>query len=182
MNQNTKPIFIAIIIIMAVSIIYLLAARDTSVSNGSQPLASSEGLSNSVQADASNPGKAKEPNYMEPQIPAGLTDQQIAELKAGAAEHSPAPLTFNVTGGSFYFTPNEIRVKQGDKVKINFTNAGGFHNLILEAFGVQTKTVKIGESDLIEFTADKKGTFEFYCGVGSGYHRQMGQIGVLIVE
>lgn len=182
MDKNTKPILITIIIIMAISIIYLLATRNLGVASSKQPSVSNRELNNNAPAEALTAAKTKEPNYMEPQLPAGLTDQQKAELKAGAAEHSPASLTFNVTGGSFYFSPNEIKVKQGDKVKINFTNAGGFHNLILETFGVQTKTVKIGESDSIEFTADKKGTFEFYCGVGNGYHRQMGQIGVLIVE
>jgi len=121
-------------------------------------------------------------NGMQAVVPAELTSDQLAQLKAGAADHATGELTFNITGGSFYFAPNEIRVKQGDKVKIVFTNAGGMHNLILEVYNVKTKDLKTDESDTVEFTADKKGTFEFYCGIGNGYHRQKGQIGVLLVE
>jgi len=122
------------------------------------------------------------PNYMEPQIPVALTDSQKAQLQAGAEDHETKELVFDVSGGSFYFMPNEIRVKEGDKVKIIFTNVGGTHDLVLPDFGVATTITKTGESDVLEFTADKKGTFEFYCSIGNGYHRQMGQIGVLLVE
>lgn len=119
---------------------------------------------------------------MQAQVPASLTANQKSQLQAGKASHKQATLTFDVTGGSFYFTPNELTVKEGDKVKIVFSNAGGMHNFILPAFNVHTKTIKTGEQDTVEFTANKKGTFEFYCSVGGGFHRQSGQIGVLLVE
>ena len=37
-----------------------------------------------------------------------------------------------------------------------------------------------GETDSIEFVADKVGTFEYYCSVGQ--HRSMGMVGKLTVE
>ena len=160
MSKNIK-ILVSIIVVLLLAIVYLLSG------NGA--------TKNSVTVE----GKM---DYMKAQIPAELTNEQKTELKAGVSAHAPTELTFNVTGGSFYYTPNEIRVKQGDKVKIVFTNAGGMHNFTLEAFNVQTKTINTGESDTVEFTANKKGTFEFYCAVGGGYHRMKGQIGVLIVE
>lgn len=168
MNQVNK-ILIGIIIILSVSVIYLIANRTPA----KETVLSEESKSqlNIVKED-----------FMKAHIPAALTDLQKTELKLGAAAHKLTSLTFDITGGSFYFTPNEIRVKQGDKVKIIFTNVGGMHNLILDEFNVNTKTINTGESDTVEFTADKKGTFEFYCGVGKGYHRMMGQIGVLMVE
>src|SRR5579859_2607843 len=52
---------------------------------------------------------------MQPMTPPALTDAQNAQLKAGAAPHAPTELAFNVNGGNFYFVPNEIRVKKGDK-------------------------------------------------------------------
>ncbi len=109
-----------------------------------------------------------------------LTAEQTAQLQAGAAPHKPTELTFNVTGGSLYFTPSVIRVKKGDKVKIVFTNAGGTHNFSLDEFQVKTPTVSTRESATVEFVVDKTGTFEYYCGVGR--HRAMGQKGSLIVE
>lgn len=151
------------------------------VGTGGYFIGSSKNAVAEVKADDKKTVQPAE-DFMKPHVPMALTDAQKAQLKMGLDAHSPSELTFDVTGGSFYFTPNEIRVKQGDKVKINFTNAGGMHNLILDAFNVQTKTLKTGESEVISFTANKKGTFEFYCGVGNGYHRMMGQIGALIVE
>lgn len=85
-----------------------------------------------------------------------------------------------VEGGSYYFKPNEIRVKKGDKVKITFTNSGSMHNLTLDEFNVNINGVAAGQSGTAEFVADKAGTFEYYCSVGR--HRQMGQKGTLIVE
>ena len=87
---------------------------------------------------------------------------------------------FTITGSNFSFTPNSIVVKKGDKVKINFKNADGFHDLIIDEFKVATKTIKSGEEESIEFTADKVGSFQYYCSVGT--HRTMGMWGTLKVE
>lgn len=170
MSKSNK-ILVGIIVILAIAVVYLSVTSSGFKLNNKK----TETENNiSVASNKLDPMKA--------QIPADLTDEQKSELKAGSDAHAPAELTFHIAGGSFYFTPNEIKVKQGDKVKIIFNNAGGTHNLILDAFNVQTKTINTGESDTIEFTADKKGTFEFYCSFGKGYHRMKGQIGVLLVE
>ncbi|HLG26120.1 MAG TPA: plastocyanin/azurin family copper-binding protein, partial [Candidatus Gracilibacteria bacterium] len=101
-------------------------------------------------------------------------------LEAANADHEPATLTFNVDGGNFYFTPNEIRVKKGDTVKIVFNNTGGMHNFVLDEFNVTMDPIKESGSQTVEFVADKVGSFEYYCSVGS--HRQMGMKGTVIVE
>lgn len=87
--------------------------------------------------------------------------------------------TIQVEGGGFYFKPNEIRVKKGERVKIVFTNAGGVHNFVIDEFSVASDKISSGQTT-VEFTPDKTGTFEFYCNIGS--HRQMGMKGNLIVE
>lgn len=117
---------------------------------------------------------------LEAQTPPELTEAQTKQLEAGKADHETTTLTFDVTGGNFYYAPNEIRVKQGDTVKIIFTNAGGYHNFVLDEFNVKFGPINGGESKTVEFVADKIGAFEFYCSVGK--HRQMGQKGTLIVE
>jgi len=116
---------------------------------------------------------------MKQAAPPALTETQTKELAAGEADHEPTTLTFHVVGGSFYYVPNMIKVKKGDKVKIIFDNAGGMHNFVLDEFGVKIDPIKSGETQSVEFIADKAGTFEYYCSVGS--HRQMGQKGQLIV-
>lgn len=87
---------------------------------------------------------------------------------------------FTIEGKPFSFTPNEIRVKEGDTVRINFRNMEGFHDWTLDEFNVKTKQIQAGEVDTVEFVANKKGTFEFYCSVGN--HRQMGMVGKFLVE
>ena len=85
-----------------------------------------------------------------------------------------------VNGGEFFFNPKEIRVKQGQRIQIVFNNSAGFHDFVIDELNVRTKQISAGQSDTVEFIADKKGTFEFYCSVGS--HRAKGMIGNIIVE
>ena len=87
---------------------------------------------------------------------------------------------FSITGKNFEYSQKEIRVKQGDRVRINFTSESGFHDWVVDAFGVRTEQVLTGASSSVEFVASQKGNFEFYCSVGN--HRGMGMVGNLIVE
>lgn len=87
---------------------------------------------------------------------------------------------FAVTGANFAFTPKEIRVKQGDTVRITFTSGSGLHDWNLDEFNAATNVVASGKSEAIEFVADKAGEYEYYCSVGN--HRAMGMVGKLIVE
>ena len=97
---------------------------------------------------------------------------------SGAMTSSVKEIT--VSGKSFAFTPSTITVNKGDKVKIIFKNTGGFHDFVIDEFNVETPTIQSGQEATAEFTADKAGTFEYYCGVGN--HRQMGMKGTLVVK
>lgn len=89
--------------------------------------------------------------------------------------------TFKVGGENFKFNPAEIRVKKGDQVRIEFSNVGGWpHDWVIDEYNVRTPQRNVGESAVVEFKADKAGTFEYYCSVGQ--HRQQGMKGNLIVE
>ncbi len=88
--------------------------------------------------------------------------------------------TFTVIGKSFSFTPSLITVNKGDTVRIIFQNTVGNHDWRLDEFNAKTKIISSGQQDTIEFVADKAGTFEYYCSVGT--HRQMGMKGTLIVK
>lgn len=87
---------------------------------------------------------------------------------------------FTVVGSNFMFDPATITVNRGDKVKITFKNSGGMHDWRIDEFGVATKKIKTGEEEVLEFTADKVGTFEYYCSVGE--HRMKGMKGTLTVK
>jgi len=84
-----------------------------------------------------------------------------------------------VEGGNFFFKPNVITVKKGEKVKVTFNNTGGMHDFVIDEFNVKTDVIKTGTTT-VEFTPDKTGTFAFYCSVGM--HRKMGMEGKLIVQ
>jgi nitrosocyanin len=72
-----------------------------------------------------------------------------------------------------------MTVKKGETVRITFVNKDGFHDFVLDEFGVKTEQIKGGTQEVVEFVADKAGTFEYYCSVGQ--HRQMGMKGTLTV-
>ncbi|OGK19119.1 hypothetical protein A3G67_02500 [Candidatus Roizmanbacteria bacterium RIFCSPLOWO2_12_FULL_40_12] len=98
----------------------------------------------------------------------------------GEAKDESNVKTVTVEGKPFSLTPSQIKVKQGDTVRIVFKNTGGIHDWVLDEFDARTKQLSAGESETIEFVADKKGSFEYYCSVGN--HRQMGMKGTLVVE
>ena len=87
---------------------------------------------------------------------------------------------FTVTGKNFAFSPSTITVKKGDRVKVIFKNENGYHDFVIDEFGAATKQAQSPTMETIEFTANKTGTFEYYCSVGS--HRAMGMKGTLKVE
>lgn len=87
---------------------------------------------------------------------------------------------FTVKASNFKFDTSEIKVNQGDTVKINFVNEQGFHDFVIDEFGVKTKQANGPSEETVTFVADKAGTYNFYCSVGQ--HRSMGMEGNFIVE
>lgn len=110
------------------------------------------------------------------------TNQTIPTQTAGEGQQPAASRTkeFTISGQNFSFAPSSISVKKGDTVKIIFKNTNGFHDLKIDAFKAATKKIQGGSEETIQFIADKTGTFEYYCSVGS--HRAMGMKGALTVE
>lgn len=86
-----------------------------------------------------------------------------------------------ISGTEFSFSPSSITVNKGDKVKLTFKNVGDvIHDFTIDELGVKTRILESGESQTIEFTADKSGTFNFYCSVPG--HKEAGMEGELGVE
>lgn len=106
--------------------------------------------------------------------------QKESTATSEATDTNGAEVTIDMEAGSFYYKPNVITVKEGTKVKIVFTSVSMMHNFYIDEFNVKSPTVKSGNTETFEFVASKKGTYEYYCAVGS--HRANGQVGTLIVE
>lgn len=103
-----------------------------------------------------------------------------ATVDVGSAVTTGTTKEFTVTGKNFSFAPANMMVKKGDRVKITFVNDAGTHDLVVDGYNARTKIMQGGARETIEFVADKAGSFEYYCSVGS--HRQMGMKGTLIVQ
>jgi plastocyanin len=118
---------------------------------------------------------------------AGVQNKQVAGAKTVVSKtptQSPTDLSaekvFTVKGTSFAFNPNQLTVKKGEKVKIIFEDDGGFHDLVVDGYNIQTQKVTTGNTSEVEFVADKAGTFAYYCSVAN--HREKGMQGTLTVE
>lgn len=110
-------------------------------------------------------------------------DAEVSESDAPLMEESldEAPVReIALEAGSFYYAPNEIRVKAGERVRVTMTSKDMMHDFNIDELGVKVPVTQAGNSATVEFFVDTPGTYEYYCSVGN--HRQMGQKGMLIVE
>lgn len=105
-------------------------------------------------------------------------DTELKETTDSATDVSVQTITMEA--GAFYYKPTVIKAKVGDKIKVVMTSKDMMHDFVIDELGVKLPITKSGETNEVEFTATKAGTFEFYCSVGQ--HRKNGQVGQLIVE
>lgn len=165
-----KGILIGVVIVLIAVAGYLLLG-------GGSPDASPTptALSTATPAATGSPSATKTPAVTgSPKV------SPTASPKATATPTTGAVKTFNVIGTPFAFSLSEIKVKKGDTVKIVFTNQQGTHDWVIDEFNARTAVLQAGKTQTIQFVANKTGTFEYYCSVGT--HRQMGMKGNLIVE
>lgn len=102
-----------------------------------------------------------------PQASEGAMTNEVKEIK--------------VSGTDYAFSPTSLSVKKGEKVKIVFQNDGKFpHNLVIDELKVTTKTINAGQTDTVEFIADKAGSYSMYCSVDA--HRQKGMEGTVSIQ
>lgn len=87
---------------------------------------------------------------------------------------------FTMVATDFAFTPGVIEVNEGDTVILYITSTDVAHGIAIPEFNVKEE-LPLGEQKTVQFVADKKGTFNFYCNVycGDG-HREM--TGSLVVN
>ena len=85
-----------------------------------------------------------------------------------------------VTLRKYEFSPGSLRVRKGEQVKLILAAVDHDHGFKLDDFNINQKIPK-GTTVVVEFTADKAGTFQFRCSSVCGLgHR--GMKGTLVVE
>jgi len=105
----------------------------------------------------------------------------IMVLSSALAAQQAAPAReIKMTAKKYEFTPAEIRVKQGERVRLLITATDRDHGLEIKELGIKVR-LKEGKETPVEFTADKPGEYEFKCSVRCGW-RHGSMKGKLIVE
>ncbi len=79
------------------------------------------------------------------------------------------------------WSQREIRVRLGDKVRIRLTSEDVTHGFLIPDFGINAGPISPGKFKMVEFTADQRGEFKFYCNVVCS-HQHGGMTGKIIVE
>lgn len=113
-------------------------------------------------------------------MPTETTTEVTKAMEDTKMEDDSDVKTIEVEMGAFYYKPNVITVKKGQKVKLVLKSVDMMHDFNIDELKVKSEIVKSGNTGEVEFTADKVGTYEYYCSVGE--HRVKGQIGKLIVQ
>ena len=102
----------------------------------------------------------------------GNTERSGGAPVAGARE-------IRVSGREFSFTPQEIRIRQGETVNLVFDNRGQmFHTLTISELGLE---LRANGSDRIAgaLQATRRGTYSFICAVAG--HAESGMRGTIEV-
>lgn len=171
-KKSMMPVIIVIVIILVAAGAYAMTMKKTDKASTTETEHAETMDHNTDSTKTTVP--ETQTTITTPEVTTPITTTPTADTKADVK-------SFTVEGSNFKFSTSEIKVKKGDTVKITFNNTGGFHDFVIDEFsGAKTKQIQGGSSETITFVADKTGTFEFYCSVGS--HRQMGMKGKFIVE
>ena len=94
-------------------------------------------------------------------------------LAGAATQQTAGTKEFTVKAFRFGYTPDEITVNLGDKVKITIENTDTLH-------GARIPELGISGNNAIEFIAEKKGEFNWYCNniCGTGHGDMSGKLTV----
>ena len=104
----------------------------------------------------------------------------VAQVAKDAGTPTPGVHEIQVTLRKFEFSPGSLRVRKGEQVKLIMAAADHDHGFKLDDFNINQKIPK-GTTVVVEFMADKAGTFQFRCSSVCGLgHKNMK--GTLVVE
>ena len=78
---------------------------------------------------------------------------------------------FTIKAFRFGYSPDVIEINRGDNVKIIIENTDTLH-------GIRIPDLEIKGNDVVEFTADKQGEFDWYCNnmCGEGHMQMRGKL------
>jgi len=100
----------------------------------------------------------------------------IGSVSSGISADQPEQV-IKVTAKKFEYSPNEITVKKGMPVTLEFTSLDRLHGFNCPDLGIRSDIVP-GKINRVRFVPQKTGTFPFHCDnfCGEGHENMTGNI------
>jgi len=118
--------------------------------------------------------------YLNNQKQMTQTNPKMEQKQELITPQSTETKEFTMTARQWAFEPSEIKVRTGDAVRLKVKSVDVAHGFGLPDFNIDTR-LEPGKETTVEFVANKKGTFTFFCSVFCGQgHKDMK--GTLVVE
>ena len=109
-----------------------------------------------------------------------VSPRTVAQVPKDAGTEIRGVHEIQVTLRKYEFSPGLVRVRKGEQVRLIMAAVDHDHGFRLDDFQINQK-IRKGTRAVVEFTADKAGTFQFRCSNVCGLgHRNMN--GMLVVE
>jgi heme/copper-type cytochrome/quinol oxidase subunit 2 len=105
-------------------------------------------------------------------LSAGPFVRRVLAAPAGQ-DQAPTRREFTLTSRDYSFSPNRVEAQQDDLIKLTVQSADNAYGFTIDDYRV-SKRVPAGGSTVIEFRADRAGTFAFYSNLSNdARHSQM---------
>lgn len=111
-------------------------------------------------------------------LASGCGSDSGSDSGADSSTDERSDTTIEITGRSFRFEPDEIRVHAGQPATLRLTALGDHHDLVIDAFDFHVAADQ-GERSEATLSAPTEGRYPFYCSVPG--HRDAGMEGTLVV-
>jgi cytochrome c oxidase subunit II len=90
-----------------------------------------------------------------------------------AQDEAPTRREFTVTARNYNFSPNRVEANQDDLIKLTVQSEDNAYGFTIDDYRV-SKRVPANGSTIVEFRADRPGTFAFYSNLSNdSRHSQM---------
>ena len=134
-----------------------------------------------IKADKLDPWLVYPPNFSPHNM---AEDPNAVASGRERIERSGNTVDVYMTAIRSHFTPEHITVRRGDRVRIHLTSLesarDATHGFAIDKHNINV-SLEPGESEMIEFTADRAGVYSFYCSeFCSALHLEM--VGYLFVQ
>ena len=92
---------------------------------------------------------------------------------SSAQDQAPTRREFTLTARNYNFSPNRVEAAQDDLIKLTVQSEDVAYGFTIDEYRL-SKRVPAGGSTIIEFRADRSGTFSFYSNLSNdARHSQM---------